>query len=119
MGARLTPASWATSPGTRRSMLANRGRDTRPELALRSILHGMGLRYRVALPIALSGGRVRPDVVFVSARLAVFVDGCFWHGCVVHGTRPVSNSDYWNLKIEQNRERDHRQESGLTAMGWR
>jgi DNA mismatch endonuclease (patch repair protein) len=63
--------------------------------------------------------RVRPDVVFRRARVAVFIDGCFWHGCPVHGTRPRSNTAYWDTKIARNRARDERADTALTAAGWR
>ena len=99
-------------------MLGNRGRDTRPELALRSRLHRSGFRYRVDRSIALDDGRVRPDLVFVSARVAVFVDGCFWHGCPAHGTSPRRNSSYWAPKLATNRQRDARQREALQRAGW-
>ncbi|RMH24522.1 MAG: very short patch repair endonuclease [Planctomycetota bacterium] len=91
-----------------------RARDTSCELALRRALHARGLRYR--LRIDLPG---RPDVVFVAARVAVFVDGCFWHGCPEHCRRPASNRDYWRAKIERNMARDARVTRELSAAGWR
>lgn len=75
-------------------MRGNRRRDTAPELRLRSALHARGWRFRVDLPIAVDGGRARPDLVFTRWRVAVFVDGCFWHSCPVHGRPPLSNSGY-------------------------
>jgi DNA mismatch endonuclease, patch repair protein len=100
-------------------MRGNRRRDTRPERAVRSALHRVGLRFRVDLPIQVGGGRsIRPDLVFPRQRVAVFVDGCFWHGCPDHGTRPVTNADYWLLKIEANRRRDRRNTVTLEAHGW-
>src|SRR4051794_2033798 len=74
-------ASWASSPGVRSRMRLQRSRDTSPEMALRRILHSRGLRYRVDATLPLRGVRRRADIVFRRARVAVFVDGCFWHGC--------------------------------------
>src|SRR4051794_17312207 len=83
------------------NMRANRRRDTTPELDLRRSLHRLGLRYRVDFPVRDGLPRpVRPDVVFTRARLAVFVDGCFWHGCPEHGRRQGgANRSYWSPKI--------------------
>jgi DNA mismatch endonuclease, patch repair protein len=100
-------------------MRANRRRDTEPERRIRQQLHSCGLRYRVDLPIRLPGTRlIRPDVVFTRARLAVFIDGCFWHGCPEHKGRPKANSHYWGPKINGNIERDRRQTVALIAAGW-
>lgn len=109
--------SWATSPSVRRSMLGNRPRDTRPELAVRRILHRMGLRYRVdhrPTPHL----RVRGDLVFPRRRIVVFIDGCYWHGCPQHYTSPKSNTEYWSAKLAANRERDARTTEVLTDLGW-
>ncbi len=91
-----------------------RSKDTRPEKALRSALWRAGLRFRI-------GGKLpgRPDIWFSRAKLAVFVDGCFWHGCSVHGTRPKTNAGYWNPKIEANRARDTAVLARLDAIGWK
>lgn len=105
-------------PATRRSMLGNVRRDTKPELALRRALHARGLRYRVDLPVPTAGRTVRPDVVFTRARVAVFVDGCFWHGCPVHATYPKRNADYWIPKLAANRARDEATNARLAAAGW-
>lgn len=92
-------------------------RGTRPELAIRSALFRMGLRYRVdARP--LKGVRRKADLVFASARLAVFVDGCFWHGCPLHGTWPKANAEFWRAKIEANQRRDADTDRRLTEAGW-
>ncbi len=64
------------------------------------------------------GARVRPDVVFLRNKVAVFVNGCFWHSCPVHGTYPARNADYWLPKLEENARRDARQDAALTAAGW-
>lgn len=92
-------------------------RDTRPELALRRVLYSRGLRYRVDRPV-LTGVRRRPDLVFIGARVAVFVDGCFWHGCPDHATWPASNAVFWREKIEANRQRDADTDARLAAAGW-
>jgi DNA mismatch endonuclease, patch repair protein len=99
-------------------MRQNRRRDSRAELALRSELHRRGLRFRVDLPIKLATRTVRPDVVFTRARLAVFVDGCFWHCCPEHGTTPRPNSAYWRPKLARNVARDREVDAGLAAEGW-
>jgi len=98
-------------------MQANRSRDTQPELAIRRELHRRGLRYRVATrPVAEL--RRTADVVFTRARVAVFVDGCFWHGCPAHHRLPLTNRDYWQLKVARNLARDLATTSQLTAAGW-
>lgn len=98
-------------------MKGNRKRDTKPELALRSVLHRRGLRYRVnarpSQPLAC-----RADIVFRRQKVAVFVDGCFWHACPEHGTSPQTNASYWSPKIARNIERDRRNDSVLEAAGW-
>jgi DNA mismatch endonuclease (patch repair protein) len=100
-------------------MRANRGRDTGPEIALRSALHGRGLRFRKNNRLDLAPGRrVRPDIVFTKLHLAVFVDGCFWHGCREHRSLPASNATFWEQKIERTRERDRKQSAWLEAAGW-
>src|SRR4051794_25177122 len=100
-------------------MQGNRRRDTSPELRLRSGLHRRGLRFRVDYAIRVDGAIIaRPDVVFTRARVAVFVDGCYWHGCPEHFVEPRSNRDYWLPKIEGNRRRDHEATARLTEAGW-
>lgn len=99
-------------------MRANRRRDSRPERALRSILHSLGLRFRVDYPIPIEGRKPRADIAFTKSKLAVFVDGCFWHGCSEHGGQPKVNAHYWGPKIARNRERDAEQTGRLTASGW-
>lgn len=92
-------------------------RDTPAELRLRSELHGRGFRYRVdAQP--LDGLRRRADLVFPGPRVAVFVDGCFWHGCPIHMTWPQANAEWWRTKIERNRERDRDTDRRLADAGW-
>jgi DNA mismatch endonuclease (patch repair protein) len=101
-------------------MRANRRRDTGPELAVRRLLHASGLRFRVDYPIRPDPGRlIRPDIVFTKARIAVFIDGCFWHGCPEHGRRAAGvNAEYWGPKIARNRERDAEHNVRLASAGW-
>ncbi|MGN6663751.1 MAG: very short patch repair endonuclease [Solirubrobacterales bacterium] len=111
---------WKDVPELRRRIMrANRQRDTSPELALRRELHRLGLRYRIDFPIRPTGQRLtRPDVVFPSRRIALYVDGCFWHGCPDHGTQASTNRDYWAEKIAANRARDARLTQALEEDGW-
>jgi DNA mismatch endonuclease (patch repair protein) len=93
-------------------------RDTAPEVALRRALHRRGLRYRVGIrPIPELRGSA--DVVFTAARVAVYVDGCFWHMCPQHGTMPANNAEWWKAKLEGNRARDRRTDELLERHGWR
>jgi DNA mismatch endonuclease (patch repair protein) len=98
-------------------MLSNRRRDTKPELAVRRALHAAGFRYRVDVRPSLEL-RTRADIVFTRQKIAVFIDGCFWHGCPVHATRPKHNSDYWVPKLQRTAERDLETTSRLEALGW-
>lgn len=99
-------------------MQANRSRDTGPELAVRRLLHAQGFRYRVAAQ-PLAGLRRRADIVFTRQRIAVFIDGCFWHGCPEHGrSRFNHNVDYWPAKIATNRDRDRDTNRQLSDSGW-
>ena len=97
-------------------MTSQRQRDTKGELELRSLLHRRGLRFRVHA--LLPGLRRRSDIVFTRARVAVFVDGCFWHGCPEHGSWPKQNADWWREKIEANQRRDRDTDARLKAAGW-
>jgi DNA mismatch endonuclease, patch repair protein len=107
-----------SSENARLTMKANRRRDTSIELAVRRRLHAAGLRYRVDYAADPSDRRRRADIVFTRARLVVFIDGCFWHGCPEHFTMPKSNVDYWRHKIERNVERDRDSVARLEAAGW-
>ena len=108
----------ASSSSISRRMSTARRRDTAPEVALRRELHARGLRYRVAYPIP--GQRRRTiDIAFTRAKVAVMVDGCFWHGCPDHGTKPRSNSGWWDTKLAANAARDADTNRVLTEMGWR
>ncbi|MGC5015893.1 very short patch repair endonuclease [Streptosporangium sp. DT93] len=106
------------SEGRSRNMRANRRADTKPEVALRRALHQRGYRYRKDLRLDLEGTRVRPDIVFTKKKVAVFVDGCFWHVCPDHGREPVVNEWYWTPKLRRNVERDRAADTALHAAGW-
>jgi DNA mismatch endonuclease, patch repair protein len=112
------PAPAASSPGRRRNMQAIRRSGTKPEVALRSALHRAGLRFRKDHRLDLPSGRVRPDIVFTRARVAIFVDGCFWHACPDHGREPTQNTTYWGPKLQRTVERDRRNTASLREAGW-
>lgn len=95
-----------------------RSRDTTPEIALRRELHRLGLRYRLHRPV-VPGVRRRPDIVFGSRRVAVFVDGCFWHRCPKHRTEAKENSEFWRRKLAENSRRDRDTDRRLVRAGWR
>lgn len=98
-------------------MRANRSTNTKPELAIRRLLHAAGLRFRVnTRPIRAV--RRSGDVVFTKQRLAIFVDGCFWHGCPEHYVAPKQNVGYWSAKVTRNRERDAETNKLLQDAGW-
>jgi DNA mismatch endonuclease (patch repair protein) len=101
-------------------MAAIRRRDTAPEKLVRSLLHAQGLRFRVDYPIRIGGARpIRPDIVFTRVKLAVFIDGCYWHGCPEHGVRNGgANASYWGPKIARNQERDAEHTALLESAGW-
>lgn len=99
-------------------MLGNRRTNTKPEVALRSGLHAAGLRFRKDLRLDLGEVKVRPDIVFTRARVAVFVDGCFWHRCPIHGVMPKRNSEFWTPKLIRNVDRDREQDAALRNAGW-
>jgi DNA mismatch endonuclease (patch repair protein) len=107
----------ASSEEVARRMRTTGRRDTAPEVSLRSKLHRLGLRYRVDKS-PIRGVRRRADVVFGSAGVAVFVDGCFWHGCPVHSTWPKRNAVFWRDKIETNQRRDADTDRRLKEAGW-
>jgi DNA mismatch endonuclease (patch repair protein) len=109
--------SWASSPEARARMQSNKSRDTKPELALRSAVHARGLRYRVSAK-PLAGLRRTADLVFPRAKVAVFLDGCFWHGCPQHHTVASANARFWADKVEGNRKRDRDTDGRLADAGW-
>ncbi|MEU9939583.1 very short patch repair endonuclease [Streptomyces lavendulae] len=107
----------ATTAGVRARMSRQKSRDTSVELSLRKALHARGARYRIhQRPV--KGVRREADIVFGPARVAVFVDGCFWHGCPVHATWPKNNADFWREKIEGNRQRDVDTDDRFAEAGW-
>lgn len=109
--------SWASSEGVRRSMQGNKSQGTAPELALRRAVHALGLRYRVGTRPLPDLNR-RADLVFRRARVAVFLDGCYWHGCPEHFVAPKSHQEYWDSKIGRNVSRDQDTNQRLTEAGW-
>ncbi len=98
-------------------MQGNRGRDNAPEVAVRRLLHARGLRYRLQIA-PLPELRRTADIAFPRQRIAVFIDGCYWHGCPEHYTAPVSNAEFWREKVERNRARDADTTARLEAAGW-
>lgn len=110
-------ASWASSPAVRRNMQANRGRDTAPEIAVRRLLHAHGLRYRVNTALDFDRRR-RADITFPRLRLAIFIDGCYWHGCAEHFQTPKTNTEFWLHKIGSNQARDRSTDATLRGAGW-
>jgi DNA mismatch endonuclease (patch repair protein) len=112
------PESWASSRAVRAVMRANKSKDTAPERALRSAIHSLGLRYRVGVR-PIPGFRRTADLVFTRARVAVFLDGCFWHGCPEHYRPATRNSEFWTAKIAGNQARDANTDAALADAGWR
>jgi DNA mismatch endonuclease, patch repair protein len=109
--------SWASSPGVRASMRSNKGRDTKPERVLRSAVHALGLRYRVSVR-PLKAVRRTADLAFTRDKVAVFLDGCFWHGCPDHHTIAVTNAEFWATKVAMNKARDRDTDRRLIEAGW-
>lgn len=109
----VVPSSAAVSA----RMSRQSSRDTAPEVAVRKILHAAGLRYRVNVPVPGMPRRTI-DIVFGPAKIAVFLDGCFWHGCPQHATRPKSNAEWWRAKLDKNIARDRETTEHLEAEGW-
>ncbi|MFJ9156049.1 very short patch repair endonuclease [Streptomyces griseoviridis] len=109
--------SWAPSAARRRNMQAIRSRDTKPEKLIRRLVHAKGLRYRVAAR-PLADLRRTADLVFRPTKVAVFIDGCYWHGCPEHYVPPKTNSGYWSGKVVRNVERDRDTDQRLKEAGW-
>ncbi|MGF0246510.1 very short patch repair endonuclease [Rhodococcus erythropolis] len=107
----------ATDPATSARMSAQRRRDTKPEIALRRELHRRGLRYFVDRE-PVKGVRRRADLVFPRRKVAVFVDGCFWHSCPQHATFPKNNAQWWTDKLAANVVRDRDTDARLAEQGW-
>lgn len=110
-------STWKTTAQIARRMSLQARRDTRPEVAIRSALHASGCRFRVSYPVP-DLERCSIDIAFPRRRLAVFVDGCFWHNCPAHGTRPKSNAERWAAKLDVNRARDRLVDTHLAERGW-
>src|SRR4051794_35447896 len=108
----------SSSLGVRRGMVGNRRRDSSPELRLRSGLHARGWRFPVDIRLDAAGRRPRRDIAFTRRRVAVFVDGCFWHQCPEHGSSPKTNTAYWKPKLARNVARDRLDDAALAKAGW-
>lgn len=115
---RVVPYPEPSTPAASKVGAGNRRTGTKPELLLRSALHRRGMRFRKDHLLRLGQVRMRPDVVFTRRRVAVFVDGCFWHSCPEHQHVPRSNLDYWLPKFASNAERDRRVDAALEIEGW-
>lgn len=115
---RLPPTPKASSHVAQQTMKANRRRDTAPERAVRRLLHRAGLRYRVDYAPDQTDRRRKADIVFTKQKIAIYIDGCFWHGCPVHYIEPRTNVDYWRPKIAGNIQRDQMTGERLLSLGW-
>ena len=113
-----TTYPFVSDPARAANMRSNRRTDTKPEMALRTALHALGYRYRKDFRLDLPLRRVRPDIAFTSRKVAVFVDGCFWHACPDHGSAPKNNEWYWSPKLAKNVERDRAADEALRQAGW-
>jgi DNA mismatch endonuclease (patch repair protein) len=105
------------STATSARMRGQATKDTEPELSLRRRLYARGLRYRIDLA-PIPGSRRKADIVFTRRKVAVFVDGCFWHACPLHGTQPKSNAEWWATKLARNAQRDRETNALLSDEGW-
>src|SRR4051794_36769834 len=108
----------ASNPAVARRMQLQRRRDTGPEVAVRRLVHAHGLRYRVNALLPIPGVRRRADLVFTARKVAVFVDGCYWHGCPLHATWPKANAAWWADKLAGNVTRDRDTDRRLHELGW-
>lgn len=106
-----------TTPQTSARMSRQRRKDTCPEVAIRKILHARGRRFRVERPLP-GLPRRRADIAFTKDKIVVFVDGCFWHVCPEHASRPATNELWWAEKLRRNQERDRETDAHLAALGW-
>ncbi|WP_405480927.1 very short patch repair endonuclease [Streptomyces sp. NBC_00009] len=106
-----------SSPGVSARMSRQASKDTAPEVAVRRLLHASGLRYRLNVRVPDMPRRTI-DIAFPGAKVAVFMDGCFWHGCPEHATQPKANAEWWRTKLDRNMGRDIETTSHLTAAGW-
>ncbi|MGQ4351715.1 very short patch repair endonuclease [Streptomyces drozdowiczii] len=106
-----------SSPAVSARMSRQASRDTAPEVAVRKLLHASGYRYRLNERVPHMSRRTI-DIAFTRAKVAVFLDGCFWHGCPEHATQPKSNAEWWRQKLERNMARDAETTAHLVAEGW-
>ena len=106
-----------SSPGVSARMSRQARRDTAPEVAVRKLLHASGYRYRINERVPGMSRRTI-DIAFTRAKVAVMIDGCFWHGCPEHATQPKANSEWWRKKLDRNMARDVETAEHLTAAGW-
>ena len=113
----MTDRPVPSSPGVSERMSRARRRDTEPEMLIRREAHRRGLRYLVDAPLP-GMPRRRADMVFTRRKVAVFVDGCFWHSCPVHTSIPRANRDWWVAKLRKNTERDRETDAHLRELGW-
>lgn len=118
IGGRKVPYPHPSSAAATAVGQGNRRTGTKPEVAVRSLLHRHGVRFRKDHPIRAAGRLVRPDIALTRAKVAVFIDGCFWHACPDHGRQPKANPAYWAPKLAANVERDRRVTAALEAEGW-
>ncbi|WP_406177081.1 very short patch repair endonuclease [Streptomyces canus] len=107
----------ASSPAVSARMSRQASHNTQPELTVRRLLHADGLRYRVHYPVP-GMPRRSMDIAFSKLRIAVFLDGCYWHGCPEHATHPRANAEWWRSKLDRNIARDRETTEHLTAAGW-
>ncbi|WP_353886096.1 very short patch repair endonuclease [uncultured Gordonia sp.] len=107
----------ASSTAVRARMSRQRTKDTAPEVRVRKILHARGARFRTEVKLE-PDMRTRADIAWRGIRLAVFIDGCFWHGCPEHATRPAANAEWWAQKLDANIARDRRADALLAERGW-
>lgn len=107
----------ASSPAVAARMSRQVSRDTGCEIAVRRILHAQGLRYRVHYPVP-GMARRKIDIAFQRAKVAVFLDGCFWHGCPQHATHPKANAEWWRNKLDNNMARDRATTEQLLSENW-
>lgn len=111
------PDAVPSSPSVSARMSRQVSRDTAPEVAVRRLLHAAGLRYRVNVPVP-GAPRRTIDIVFGKVKIAIFMDGCFWHGCPQHATQPRANAEWWRAKLDRNMSRDRETTDHLRAAGW-
>jgi len=107
------------SPNVTAVMKGNKGSDTKPEVRIRSCLHKAGYRFRKDFKINTANRSCRPDIVFTRQKLAIFIDGCFWHFCPDHGNIPRTNTNYWKDKLTRNMARDKLDTAALISDGWK